>query len=154
MKGEMNMGTLRQVRFALKADKELRKMMVRGNRNEILLDINDDREAEIALQDINSDGNIDRLAFDVTGDGWYDLFIDDTDRNGIPDRIFTVITGDDETPDKVEEIAAGPELEALVIEDAKKLLAFLEMREIAREELDLRLKELDRDVRRMRRELR
>ena len=98
------MGSLRQLRFAMKTDKEIRKMMVRGNRNEILLDIDGDSQPDIAIQDINHDGNIDRLAFDTTGEGYYDFFIDDTDNNGIPDHIFTFIDGGDNEMDKVEEI--------------------------------------------------
>ena len=73
--------------------RDLRKLMVRGSHNEILLDLDGDKQADIALQDINSDGNIDRFAFDATGDGWFNLFIDDEDRNGIPDRIFVVKYG-------------------------------------------------------------
>jgi hypothetical protein len=38
-----------------------------------------------------------------------------TDRNGVPDRIFVVKYGGDETLDKVEELAAGPEVEQEII---------------------------------------
>ena len=76
------MGTLMKVRLSMKKDKDIRKMMVRGSLNEILLDINGDKEAEVALQDINHDGNIDRIAFDITEDGWFDLFIRETRRAG------------------------------------------------------------------------
>ena len=84
------MGTLKKMRLTMKTDRDLRKLMVRGSHNEILLDLDGDKQADIALQDINSDGNIDRFAFDATGDGWFNLFIDDEDRDGVPDRIFVV----------------------------------------------------------------
>ena len=101
------MGTLNKMRLTMKTDRDLRKLMVRGSHNEILLDLDGDKQADIAFQDINSDGNIDRFAFDATGDGWFNLFIDDEDRNGIPDRIFVVKYGNDEELDKVEQLAAG-----------------------------------------------
>lgn len=63
------MGILKKMRFAMKTDRDLRKMMVRGNHNEILLDIDGDGQGDVALQDINKDGNIDRIALDATGDG-------------------------------------------------------------------------------------
>ena len=147
------MGTLKKLKLAMKTDRDLRKLMVRGSHNEILLDINGDREAEVALQDINHDGNIDRIALDVTGDGWFDLFIDDNDSNGIPDRIFVVHEGNDEEPDKVEELAAGPEVEEKIIAAAKAVALALQAKEIIAEELDQRLKELDIRVREARRQI-
>ena len=105
------MGTLKKLRLAMKTDRDLRRLLVRGSHNEILLDIDGDKQADIALQDIDGDGNVDRLALDVSGDGWFDLFIDDTDRNGVPDEIFVVKYGNEEELDKVEVLAAGPEVE-------------------------------------------
>lgn len=148
------MGTLMKVRLSMKKDKDIRKMMVRGSLNEILLDINGDKEAEVALQDINHDGNIDRIAFDITEDGWFDLFIDDNDMNGIPDRIFVVKQGDEETPDKVEELAAGPEVKDAIIDASAHLMAILDMQELVREDLEVGLAELERNVRKLRRAIR
>ena len=140
------MGTLKKMRLAMKTDRDLRKLMVRGSHNEILLDLDGDKQADIALQDINSDGNIDRIALDVSGDGWFDLFIDDEDRNGIPDRIFVVKYGGDEAPDKVEELAAGPEVEQEIIAAAQEIALLMEAKEIIGEELCMRLNDLDRKV--------
>jgi len=140
------MGTLKKLRLAMKTDRDLRRLLVRGSHNEILLDIDGDKQADIALQDINGDGNVDRFALDVSGDGWFDLFIDDTDRNGIPDKIFAVKYGNDEELDKVEVLAVGPEVEEDLLAVAKEIALLIEAKEIIGEELCIRLNELDRRV--------
>ena len=140
------MGTLKKMRLTMKTDRDLRKLMVRGSHNEILLDLDGDKQADIAFQDINSDGNIDRFAFDATGDGWLNLFIDDEDRNGIPDRIFVVKYGNDEEPDKVEELAAGPEVEQEILTVAQDIALMIQAKEIIGEEMVVRLNDLDRKV--------
>ena len=140
------MGTLKKLRLAMKTDRDLRRLLVRGSHNEILLDIDGDKQADIALQDIDGDGNVDRLALDVSGDGWFDLFIDDTDRNGVPDKIFFVKYGNDEELDKVEVLAAGPEVEQEILAVAQEIALLIEAKEIIGEELCLRLNELDRRV--------
>ena len=140
------MGTLKKMRFAMKTDRDLRKMLVRGSHNEILLDLDGDKQADVALQDINSDGDIDRIAFDSTGDGWFNFFIDDEDRNGVPDRIFIVKYGNEEEPDKVEELAAGPEVEEAILTIAEQVALIIQAKEIIGEELCLHLNDLDRQV--------
>ena len=140
------MGTLKKMRLTMKTDRDLRKLMVRGSHNEILLDLDGDKQADIALQDINSDGNIDRFAFDATGDGWFNLFIDDEDRDGVPDRIFVVKYGKDEEPDKVVELAAGPEVEQEIIAIAQEIALLIQAKEIIGEEMIVRLNDLDRKV--------
>lgn len=140
------MGTLKKMRLAMRTDRDLRKMLVRGSHNEILLDLDGDKQADVALQDINSDGNIDRIAFDATGDGWFNLFIDDEDRNGVPDRIFIVKYGNEEEPDKIEELAAGPEVEEAILSIAREIALIIQAKEIIGEELCVRLNDLDRQV--------
>ena len=140
------MGTLKKMRLTMKTDRDLRKRMVRGSHNEILLDLDGDKQADIALQDINSDGNIDRFAFDATGDGWFNLFIDDEDRDGVPDRIFVVKYGKDEEPDKVVELAAGPDVEQEIIAIAQEIALLIQAKEIIGEEMIVRLNDLDRKV--------
>lgn len=142
------MGTLMKARLALKTDRELHSHLVRGSRNEILIDLDGDKEADIALV-IDKDGNIDRFAVDITGNGYFDLYIDDTDGNGIPDHIFKV----DEENDKVEDLAAGPEVEAHILAAAEKIAFVLEAKEIIAEELDTRLQEMDTSIRAVRKEL-
>ena len=134
------------MRLTMKTDRDLRKLMVRGSHNEILLDLDGDKQADIALQDINSDGNIDRFAFDATGDGWFNLFIDDEDRDGVPDRIFVVKYGKDEEPDKVVELAAGPDVEQEIIAIAQEIALLIQAKEIIGEEMIVRLNDLDRKV--------
>ena len=140
------MGNLKKLRLAMKTDRDLRRLLVRGSHNEILLDIDGDKQADIALQDIDGDGNVDRLALDVSGDGWFDLFIDDTDRNGVPDKIFVVKYGNDEELDKVEVLAAGPEVEQEILAVAQEIAMLIEAKEIIGQELCLRFNELDRRV--------
>ncbi len=140
------MGTLKKMRLTMKTDRDLRKLMVRGSHNEILLDLDGDKQADIALQDINSDGNIDRFAFDATGDGWFNLFIDDEDRDGVPDRIIVVKYGKDEEPDKVVELAAGPDVEQEIIAIAQEIALLIQAKEIIGEEMIVRLNDLDRKV--------
>lgn len=62
------MGTLRKVKLVAKLDKDLRKMLVKGGRNEILVDLDGDKEADIMLSDTSGDGNIDTIVADLTGD--------------------------------------------------------------------------------------
>ncbi len=143
------MGTLMKARLALKTDKELHSHLVRGSRNEILIDLDGDKEADFALVDIDKDGNIDRFAVDITGNGYFDLYIDDTDGNGIPDHIFKV----DEENDKVEDLAAGPEVEAHILATAEKIAFILDAKEIIAEDLDARLQEMDANIRAVRKEL-
>ncbi len=47
------MSSLSAVRLVMKSDLSIRKMMVRGNRNEILLDMDGDGQPDVAIQDIN-----------------------------------------------------------------------------------------------------
>ena len=138
------MGTLKKLRLAFGTDRDMRKMLVRGSHNEILLDLDGDKQADIALQDINGDGDIDRFAFDVTGDGWFNLFVDDTDRNGIPDRVFAVQYGGKDAPDKVVELASGPEFEQEIIATAKELSMLMQAGEYISADLQAALRALDK----------
>jgi hypothetical protein len=148
------MSSLSAVRLVMKSDLSIRKMMVRGNRNEILLDMDGDGQPDVAIQDINNDGQVDRIAFDVSGSGTYDLFVDDQDGNGIPDRIFTFTEGGEEGRDKEEVLAEGPALEVALVESYKGLVALMDLQEMVKEDLDAALKELEINVRKARRELR
>ena len=140
------MGTLKKLRHTIRTDNDLRKMLVRGSRNEILLDIDGDKEADIAFQEIYHDGNIDRIALDVTGNGIFDLYIDDTDRNGIPDHIFYVEEGNEEEMDKVVDLAAGPEVEQAILDAAQAVAFILDAEEVIADELSWRLKQLEANV--------
>ena len=67
-------------------DRDLRHKLVRGSRHEILLDLDGDKLADIALIDDNHDGDLDTIAVDLAGNGEFDLFLIDTDHNNIPDK--------------------------------------------------------------------
>ncbi len=143
------MENLMKTRMAIKTDRELRKCLLRSSLNEILLDLDGDKEADIALIDVDKDGRIDRFAADINGNGYFDLYVDDTDNNGFPDRVFLV----DEENDKVEEIAAGEEVEAHILAAAQRIALLLEADQILTQDLNERLKEMDKEIRAARRQL-
>lgn len=89
------MGTLREVKFAMRRDKELSPMLVRSGLHEILIDLDGDKVADIALIDNNRDGDIDMIAVDATGNGDFNLYVGDADGNGIPDTVEFYEDGDD-----------------------------------------------------------
>lgn len=145
------MGTLRKLKVSMKLDHDLRKMLVRGSRNEILIDIDGDKEADIALSDTTGDGNIDTIAVDLTGDGEFNLFFEDTTGNNIPDTVLF----DDEEGDGPQQITdSKEETEAAMIEAARRIYIILQAQEYIASELDAALGDLDKRVRAARRELR
>ena len=89
------MGTLRQLKTKMRLDRELRPMLVRSMRHELLIDLDGDKVADIALIDSNRDGDIDTIAVDATGSGDFNLYIGDQDGNGIPDTVEFYEDGDD-----------------------------------------------------------
>ena len=89
------MGTLRELKTKMRLDKELRPMLVRSMRHEVLVDLDGDKVADIALIDNNHDGDIDMIAVDATGNGDFNLYIGDQDANGIPDTVEFFEDGDD-----------------------------------------------------------
>lgn len=89
------MGTLRELKTKMRLDKELCPMLVRSMRHELLIDLDGDKVADIALIDSNRDGNIDTVAVDATGNGDFNLYIGDQDGNGVPDTVEFYEDGDD-----------------------------------------------------------
>lgn len=89
------MGTLRELKMKMRLDRDLRPMLVRSLRHELLLDLNGDKVADIALIDNNRDGDIDMIAVDATGNGDFNLYLGDQDGNGIPDIVEFYQDGDD-----------------------------------------------------------
>ena len=89
------MGTLRQLKNKMRLDKELRPMLVRSMLHEVLIDLDGDKVADIALIDANRDGDIDTIAVDATGNGDFNLYIGDLDGNGIPDNVEFYADGED-----------------------------------------------------------
>ena len=82
------MGTLRKTKLWMKVHRDTRHMLLKSRRDEILIDMDGDKEADLALLDISGDGNIDTIAADISGDGELDLLIMDSDGNGIPDALL------------------------------------------------------------------
>ena len=124
-------------------------MLLRGSNNELLIDLDGDKQADIALVDVDKGGNLDRICVDLTGNGYFDLYVDDTDNNGIPDRIFLV----DEENDKTQELAFGPEVEEQIMVAAKAVAQVLEAQEIIADELDARLRDTEISIHSARRQL-
>ena len=89
------MGTLRELKTKMRLDKELRPMLVRSMRHELLIDLDGDKVADIALIDNNRDGDVDMIAVDTTGNGDFNLYVGDADCNGIIDTVEFYEDGDD-----------------------------------------------------------
>ena len=137
------MGTLLKTKTKLKLDKDLRKLLVRGSRHEILLDLDGDKQADVALIDENTDGDIDTIAVDLTGDGEFDLYFVDTDHNGVPDAVFYYEAGSEE----VTVLGLGEEVEEAMISAAADLYVLMLADEYIAESMEAALKELEKDVR-------
>lgn len=143
------MGTLRKLKLKMKADRDFRKTLVRGSRNEILIDIDGDQQPDVALMDTTNDGDVDTIAIDLSGNGEFDLMVKDTDHNGIPDLILFDTDGDGE----MKEIASGVEVEDTVIAAINAVSTAIALGEYAAQVLDDRLDALDQEIRRARKEL-
>lgn len=143
------MGTLRKAKLKMKLDKDFRKTLMRGARNEILIDVDGDKEADIALMDTTGDGDIDTLAVDLTGDGEFNLYFTDTDHNKVPDM---VLYDEDGTGD-FQLLGLGKEVEDTLISAAATVLAMLEAEDYIADVLDRALEDLDQDIRMARKAL-
>ena len=143
------MGTLRKMKMKMRFDKDLHKALVRSSKDEILIDVDGDHEADFALLDTTGDGDIDTLAVDLTGDGEFNLYFTDTDHNGLPDAVFLDSTGEGD----IELLGIGQDVEDAMKLIAYKILQMMEAEQYAAEILDEALDELEKDVRRARKEL-
>lgn len=143
------MGTLLKAKAKFKLDHDLRKLLVRGGRNEILLDLDGDKLADVALIDDDNDGDLDTIAADLAGRGDFDLFLIDSDHNNIPDKILY----DEEGNGELKILAMGQEVEEHMIAAAQTIYMLLQAEEIIAERVDAALAELDRNVRAARIEL-
>ena len=68
------MCTVLKAKSVMKSDNELRKMLLRGDIYEIILDLDGDSSADIGLYDSNKDGEIDTVAADVFKTGDFNLY--------------------------------------------------------------------------------
>lgn len=144
------MGTLRKLKMKMKFDRDWHKTLVRGSRNEILIDIDGDKEPDVAILDTTGNGDIDTLAVDLTGDGEFNLYISDTDGNGIPDLILM----DEEGNGEVKVLGMGKDVENAIIIAASAVKAAIAKGDYIAEVLDAALDDLDREVKIARRQLR
>ena len=134
------MGTLRQLKIHMRSDSELRPLLVRSSHHEVLIDLDGDKVADIALIDNNHDGDIDMIGVDVTGNGDFNLYIGDADANGIPDTVEFYEDGEDMP------LAAyfGRRVEDRFIDMAELVYARIVAREIIAEELISALEEFEK----------
>ncbi len=144
------MGTLFKLKAFMKLNPDLKKLLVRGGIHEILLDCDGDKEADIAIIDADSDGDVDTIAIDITGDGEFNVYIKDTDGNSIPDTVLFVEEGAE-----TSKVISGSkeETEAMFIEGARRLYTAIMVADYVASEIEAGLKELDKEVRRIRKEL-
>ncbi len=132
------MGTLREVKKKMKHDKEFRKTLVRSAKDEIMIDVDGDGIADVALMDSTGDGDIDTLAVDLTGDGEFNLYFHDSDDNGLPDMVLLDEDGDG----IIEEAYIGEEIEVRMIEAADAVLTMMAIGDYVTETLDQELEDL------------
>lgn len=143
------MGTLRKLKLSLKTDRDFRKTLIRGSRNEILIDLDGDDQPDIAIIDTNGNGDADTVAVDFTGNGEFDLYVKDTNHNGVIDQILYDADGDG----VLEEIAGGDALEERVIVAMEAVSTAIQMGEYVTEVLDSRLDDLEKEIKQARKEL-
>lgn len=143
------MGTLKKLKMKMKLDRDLRGMLVRGTKDEILIDIDGDKQADLALMDISGNGDVDTLAIDLTDDGFFNLYFIDTDHNHIPDHIFYDKEGDGD----LVEIASGDLVEEGILTALRDISDAIALGDYIAERVDEGLKELDRELKRARKEL-
>lgn len=65
---------IKKIKKQIKADPELRDMLVRSGRNEIMLDLDGDGAADLCLSCEGGGDRIDTLALDLSGNGDFNLF--------------------------------------------------------------------------------
>lgn len=143
------MGTLRKLKTKMKFDRDWHKTLLRSAKNEILIDIDGDKEADLALLDTTGDGDIDTLAIDLTGDGEFNLYFGDTDQNGIPD----VVLYDENGTGDLELLGIGPEVEEAIISTVGLIRAAVITGDYIADALEQELDELDKDIKAARKQL-
>ncbi len=129
---------IRKAKKYIKADPELRKMLVRSGRNEIMLDLDGDGAADVCISSENKGKKIDTLAVDLSGNGEFNLYLHDADGNGIPDTILWV----DDDSEEAEVLAVGSEVEQGLVDIAVRISSLLSAEEFLNEEFGVSLVDL------------
>ena len=89
------MPTLKQMKKKLKEAAEMDKITIsKGEKNQILIDLDGDGKPEAALIDTTDSDGADLLALDLTGDHKFNLYLDDTDNNHFPNVVYVDKNGD------------------------------------------------------------
>lgn len=143
------MGNLRKLKLKMKLDHDLRHTLIKGQRNEILIDLDGDKEADIAILDLDNDGNIDAFALDLDGDGELGCYVVDSNKNGVPDKILADLDGNGE----LTVVASGEEVEQAIIAACALVERALAASEYIARDLDAALDQVEKEVRRARKEL-
>ena len=141
------MGTLRKIKNKMRFDRDWHKTLLRSGKDEILIDIDGDKEADLALLDTDGDGDIDTLAVDVTGNGEFDLYFGDTDQNGIPD----VVLYDENGSGSFELLGLGQEVEDAIV--AGLIRAAVVTGDYIAQALEEELDELQKEIKAAQKEL-
>ena len=137
------MGTLTKVKRRLKADRDFKKALVRSAKDEILIDLDGDGQADLALMDSIGDGDIDTLALDLTGDGEFNLYFHDSDANGLPDLVFIDEQGDGES---IKVLGVGPEVEKRMIITAHEIMLMQDLAAYSAEKMNTALELLQKEL--------
>lgn len=143
------MVNLRKLKLKMRLDKDLRHALVRGQRNELLIDLDGDKLPDIALLDTTGDGNIDTMALDLDESGDFSVCLCDTDGNGVPDTILAL---DAETGKPVP-VAYGSAVEDELLADAQAVADAVALGDYVAANLDDALDRLERGIRRSRKAL-
>lgn len=143
------MGTLLKLKLKMKLDKDLRHTMLKGSKHEILIDLDGDKEPDIAILDTNHDGDIDTFALDLDGDGELGFYVVDSDHNGIPDKILFDTDGDG----KLDVFAAGKDVEDAIITAVALVEKAIQDGEYIAAQLDAALDEVEKEVKKTRKAL-
>lgn len=143
------MGTLRRLKTKMKFDRDWHKTLLRSAKDEILIDIDGDKEADLALLDTTGDGDIDTLAVDLTGDGEFNLYFGDTDQNGIPD----IVLYDENGTGDLEILGLGKEIEEAILNTVGLIRAAVITGDYIAAALEQELDELYREVKAAQKEL-
>ena len=143
------MGTLRKLKLKMRLDRDWHKTLIRGSKDEILIDVDGDKQPDVAILDTTGNGDIDTVAVDLTGDGDFNLYISDTDGNGIPDL---VLMDEDGTGD-LRVLGMGREVEDAVLAAANAVRLAVLTGDYLSAALDEALDRLDHEVKLARKQL-
>ena len=143
------MGTLRKLKRKMRLDHDWHKTLVRGSKDEILIDVDGDNQPDVAILDTSGNGDIDTIAVDLTGDGDFNLYISDADGNGVSDMVLL----DEAGTGDLQVLGMGQEVEDAVLTAANAVRLAVIAGDYLSAALDQALDELDHEVKQARKQL-